>query len=313
MKRTLQKGAGNLDGILIIVFLIFVVLVTPSGKGRNSENPGFVPDTNLSSQGHGGGTGTTQTASSYRDISIGSGNAAYTYQPYEEYITIENWGDTPLDITGWQLKNGLDKRSYDRGGTLQRFSASIAVIPQAAKLLSPRGESMLQNVILGRGETAVVTTGSVGVRTPYKVVSFKENACTGYIESHEDYAFNPPLTQNCPRPSLEPGLADMDSECRTFVEQLSSCRTPEFDRLDREGEPCSNCVNGERLSSSCTKFIKEHFSYQGCVAYHSGDPDFHSGDTWRIFLGRSWEMWADKYETIELFDRFGQLVDFENY
>ena len=85
----------------------------------------------------------------------------------------------------------------------QRFSADVAVIPQAARLLSPTGQNILGDVILAQGESAVVTTGSVNVHTPYKISSFKETSCTGYLEKLPDYAFTPSLSQNCPWPSKD--------------------------------------------------------------------------------------------------------------
>lgn len=313
MKSGWQRGASNFTGVIILMVLIVIMLVSskqdpnPSGWSLTPRVSSTAGGTTISSSGSG------NTSSSYSlAISIGSGNAPYSYQPYEEYITIENRGRNPVDITGWQLKNGKDKRPYYVGATLQRFSADIAAIPQATLYLPASGTSFPQNVVLGESERAIITTGSVGVQTPYRITSFKENICTGYIESLPDYAFSPPLSQNCPRPALEPGIESLEPTCRDFIKNLSSCRTPEFNVRDNNGQPCNSCVNGTLLPSSCAAFIKEHFSYQGCLAYHGSDPNF-SGRTWRIFLLKGWEMWAKDYETIELYDRLGQLVDFNNY
>ena len=158
----------------------------------------------------------------------------------------------------------------------------------------------------------MVTTGSIGISSPYKITSFKENICTGYFESLPEYAFIPPLRQSCPRPENEPGIENLPIECRDFISTLSNCKTPVFDNVDRDGYPCSTCIKGKILSSYCAAFIKEHFSYRGCVAYHSSDKNFYL-KTWRIFLGRGWEMWAKSYETIELYNRLGELVGFKNY
>jgi hypothetical protein len=278
------KSGGNLDGILILAVIIVIMIIAPRDSSPSSGTSlfEFAPGTTVSS----------------KNVKLGGGNASYAYQPYEEYITIENYGNSAVDLTGWQLKNGKDERSYSFGGSLQRFSADVAVLP---------------TLVLGAGERAIVITGRVGVQTPYKITNFKENICTGYIEGHPDYAFTPPLTQVCPSPRNEPGIESLDRQCRRFVESLSSCRTPEFNAKDREGNPCSTCVNGEMLSSSCASYIKERFSYQGCLAYHSSDQNFSSGKTWRIFLGRGWEMWAEDYESIELFDSSGNLVDYQDY
>jgi hypothetical protein len=305
MRKTLQRGAGNLDGIVIIFVIIFILILT-SGSGDGIPVGWRVERLSTPSS-----SGTSIVSGAY-EISLGSGNAPYAYQSYEEYITIENRGRASVNITGWQLRNGKDKRPYNVGGSLQRFSADLAVIPQAALVLSPTGGSIMQDLILGGGEKAIITTGSVGVRTPYVITSFKENICTGYIDALPEYAFTPSLSRNCPRPANEPGLEALDNECRDFVKRLSACETPKFGSYIGEVEYCEDCINDKRLTSSCAAFVREHFSYQGCLAYHRGNEDF-SGKTWRVFLGRGWEMWARDYESIELFDRNGELAGFRNY
>lgn len=320
MKSRLNRGSSNLTGILIIVFILIVILTTPQ-SGENGW--GWAPGTTITSSSYTptfvsrggtytGGSATYNQSSGSGEIAIGTGNAAYSYQPYEEYITLQNNSRGSINITGWQLKNGKDERPYNVGGSLQRFSADVALIPQAAKILSPSGASILQDVILERDEQAIVTTGNFGNRYPYQITSFKENMCTGYLEDLPDYAFNPSLSRNCPRPEREPGFQNLDVQCRRFVENLSPCETPTYGGKDSRGENCPDCIEGQLLHSSCAAFVKEHFSYKGCLAYHSGDQNFY-GKTWRIFLGRGWEMWADEYESIELFDRFGRLINFQNY
>lgn len=302
MRLNLQSGKSDLEGIIIILVIIFILIISPKDDSPQSG----------SSWTLGTPAGYSSSRSNSSELILGSGNASYVYQPYEEYITIDNVGSKSVNITGWQLKNGKDKRPYAIGGQLQRFSADIAIIPQAVRLLSPTGGNILQDIVLESGEKAVITTGRIAVQTPYQIVSFKESICTGYIEGLPEYAFDPPLFRNCPDPGREPGIEALDVQCRTFVKRLSRCETPEIGEYDRDKEWCSNCVDGELLSSACTAFIKDHFSYRGCAAYHSSDKDYY-GKTWRIFIGRGWEMWAKDYETIELFNSSGELVNFTNY
>jgi hypothetical protein len=315
MKRTFQRGAGNLDAFLIIGLLIFVMLLGPtmSNTSSKSSTQDWTLGDNSYTDSNTNLTPLSPESKNYR-LSLSTGNAGYAYQSYEEYIVLENNGDQPVGITGWQLRNGKDRRVYNSGGSLQRFSSDVAIIPQATLLLSPQGTSVMSDVVLESGERAVITTGSVGVRHPYRIVSFKENICTGYLENLPDYSFQPSLSSyNCPRPELEPGVANLDVQCRKVIERLPSCATPEFELRDSNDEPCSICLEGERLSSSCAAFIKEHFSYRGCIAYHAGDSGFTHGKDWRIYLGRGWEMWAEDYEAVELFDRLGNLIISENY
>jgi hypothetical protein len=303
---------------MIIVFIIIVMLGS-GGEGIEGPGTSWIGGSTITSGSYSpSGTISSDTISSRQssggsgEVTINTGNAAYTYQSYEEYIVLDNRTRNPINITGWQLRNGKDERPYYSGSTLQRFSADVATIPQATLVLSPIGQSVNQDVILQGNERAIVTTGSVGVRSPYVVTSFKENICTGYIEALPDYAFNPGLSQNCPRPANEPGIQNLDRECRKIVENLSSCETPKIGERRPGQDYCPDCFEGKLLSSSCKAYLQEHFSYQGCLIYHRNDPKFE-GNTWRIFLGRGWEMWADEYESIELFDRFGQLINYQNY
>jgi hypothetical protein len=320
MSLKLNKGAGNLDAYLILAFLIFVLIVTPRGKdGKGFFGLNSTSTASRSSESSNRTSYSSSNSNSSRgtesgpEIDIDEGNADRAYQPYQEYIVLENDGDTAVNITGWKLRNGKDKRAYSVYGSLQRFSADVALIPQGTLLLQPKGDSLQQDIILGPNEEAIVTTGITGVRSPYRIQSFKENICTGYIEKLDDYAFQPALQNSCPDPSQEPGLDALDIPCRKFVESLSSCKTPKFDRVDEDGYACDTCLDGEVLTHACAAYIKRHFSYDGCIAYHAGDPDFSSVGRWRIFLGRGWEMWAEDYESIELFDRFDNLVSSESY
>jgi hypothetical protein len=306
----MRKGNSTAEGLLILAVVVVIMLVTYGGGLTTTSNPFRLSDNNAPSSRP---ENQSETTSSYaKNISLSAGNASYTYQSYEEYISIRNSGREPINITSWQLKNGKDRRTYELGGNNQRLAADIALIPQAALFVSPTGNNIFQNVVLQSGETAVITTGQIGSQLPYKIVSFKENMCSGYLEDLPEYTFTPPLSRNCPRPANEPGVNALDTQCRKFVERMQSCRTPKFDTRTREGDICSNCVDGELLSSSCVAFIKNHFNYGSCIANHQSNPDF-SDKTWRIFLGRSWEMWAKEYEIIELFDQLGQLVDFKTY
>ncbi len=301
------KSDGMLEGIIILIVLIIIMIITPKGTS-NIATKSPQSDTQSSSAEK----TPTPTSPYKQSISLSTGNAPYAYQSYEEYITIDNVGSGPIDITNWQLKNGKGERAYSQGGNLQYYPSDVAIIGQATSFVSPTGSNSFKDIVLQQGESAVITTGSVSNQSPYKIVSFKENICSGYLDDLPEYTFTPPLSTNCPRPKNEPGVELLDSECRTFIENMSSCRTPKFNTVDENGDICYNCVNSKPLSSSCVDFIKNHFNYSSCIANHKNDSDF-SGRTWRIFLGKGWEMWAEKYEKIELFDQLGRLVNYRSY
>jgi len=305
----MQRGNGNIEGIAILAVLLVILVIAPKGTPDSNTSSSFSSSKQTSSD-----IESTETLNSLytRSISLGAGNASRSYQAYEEYITISNSGREPITITNWYLKNAKDERPYNLGGDLRYFPADIAFIGKGTLFISPENNNVLQDIVLQAGEKAIVTTGVVGSQSPYKIVNFKENICSGYLGDMPEYKLTPALTRRCPNPEDEPGVNYLDIECRKFIDRMSSCRTPEFDTRDSDGEICYGCVDGKLLSSACTTFIKNHFNYNSCIANHKNDPKF-SGKTWRIFLGHGWEMWATEYETIKLFDQFGKLVKSRSY
>jgi hypothetical protein len=245
-------------------------------------------------------------------VSISSGNARSAYQSYLEYITLTNRSKQAMDITGWKLKSDLENRTYYINGSLQKVPGQIAYVPTGTKFISPTGASVMQDIVLNPGEKAIITTGSIGSRLPYQIVSFKENICSGYLENMPEYNFTPALSRQCPKPANEAGLENLDPDCRDFVEGLSSCKVPDFTPKNKRGGTCPSCVNKVTLSSMCYAYVKEHFSYKGCIANHKNDTNFEL-KTWRVFLGQKSEMWAKKDEVISVFDQLNKLVTSLSY
>ncbi|MDB5254463.1 MAG: seg [Parcubacteria group bacterium] len=301
--------------IILFVFIIpkhkvgpFQYLANPS-TNSNSSNNSYSSNNSGSSYTQNTSGDPRKTSANAGSITLGTGNASYSIQPYEEYITIQNYGQNSIDITGWVLKNSKGDQVYRVGSSEQVFTADTVVIPQAARIL---GDGM-EDVVLRPNETAIISTGAISNTYPYKITSFKENICTGYLGTSQYYTFSPYVGSNCVNPSSEAGIRNLDRECQDFVNSLSSCRTPEYQTVDSKGQICNGCVNGKAgLSNSCVAFIKSHFSYDSCVANHRYDANFE-GNQWRIFLGQKWELWAKDHETIYLYDRQGNLVDYKKY
>ena len=317
MAKRYQKGESLLEGLLAIGIIGFIIIAfvipgkSPSPLIRQ-DTGNYSGNSSDSTSGYYYNDNLSENSIYSRSISIGVGNASRSYQPYEEYITIENRGRDSINITGWTLKNAKDERTYELGGRIQHFPADTAVVGRGARFISPYGESVVQNIVLGPGEKAIVTTGSMAQLSPYRITSFKENVCSGYLGELRNYSFEPALRRDCPNPEIELGVRNLDTKCQNYIDRLRSCETPDYDKRDRDGEICSNCADGVQLSSSCINYLKGHYSYSGCIANHAGDPNFE-GDTWRIFLGQKWEMWANDHDIIKLFDSTGNLVDYKSY
>lgn len=322
----ISQEKGNFVEWLLIFLAVTVVifaLVVPRYRSPLTLNT-LVPQIGEST---GGGTtysgsagasgGTTISSSVSASVSISTGNAPYSIQPGEEYIVLENRGGSPVDITGWRLENGKSAKVYAVGDNEVHYASDTAIIPQGAKVLSPYGSSFIGDIILKPGERAVVVTGSPGNISPYSVVSFKENSCTGYLKEY--YKFPSGLEKSCIRPAEEPGASRFDQACEDFIDRISTCHTPKVNTwdaygktIDSRGNTCEGCIEGQSFTSVCSSFIKSHYSYPGCLANHQGDANFE-GKVWHVYLYKRFEMWVSSHETISLYDSFGRLMAVTSY
>lgn len=123
-----------------------------------------------------------------KSISLSTGNATYENEPGDEYLVIENRGNSLINITGWKFTNNKGERT--------RYPSDTATIPQGIGYISPSGFHAPQNIILRPGDQAIITTGGPGQRAPYAITSFKENKCSGLIAEIRGYQFTPPLARS---------------------------------------------------------------------------------------------------------------------
>jgi hypothetical protein len=322
MRRSYERG--NFVEWLLMFFAITVVIfvfVVPWNRLNFGINvPSIGETTNGGTVGPtpGGSVSPLKTTSSRpttsvgkAEISISTGNASYSLQPAEEYIILENRGTAPVDITGWRLENGVGSRVYAAGSNEVRYSSDTAIIPQGAKIIAPSGQSYLSDIVLKPGEKAFVVSGSPGNLSTYTLVSFKENECTSYFGN--DYRFSAGQERSCISPASEPGVRNLDIPCQNLIDTFQGCHVPTFNSVDSSGRTvtssgttCNGCIEGKTVTNICSNFISSHYNYAGCVANHAGDANFE-GKTWHIYLYRPWEMWAQKHETISLYDTAGNL------
>lgn len=314
MRKTLEKGAFVewLLSFFAISIVIFAILIP---KGVRFDISGWNQINNRESSNQDGSETRSYTSGTNsggtRTLRIERGNSKYENDPMSEYVVIENNGSNQVNITGYRLENGKSARSYAIGSQYLHYTSDVGMIPQGTKIVSPDGRSHLENIILKRGERAIIISGGPGNLTSYTLTSFKENSCTGYLD--ETYEFPRGLEKSCVRPAKEVGYSTLDTSCKRYVDQLQTCHTPKYGGRNNDNEICRDCVDGEEgLSSMCIAYVKSHFSYEGCLANHIGDKDFE-GKTWYVYLHRPWEMWANEDEKISLFDPSGVLVDSVSY
>src|SRR3989338_7160134 len=99
MKFRRQRGGGDIDGIVILAILAIIIIVTP--KNPSPPQSDITPGTSLFNTISGvnprsikGKSAPALTRAMSSSIEVGSGNAPYVYQPFEEYVTIENRGSS---------------------------------------------------------------------------------------------------------------------------------------------------------------------------------------------------------------------------
>lgn len=203
----------------------------------------------------------------------------------KEYLVIRSRSNNKQDITitGWTIE------SFVTGEESRIPSGTYLAYPDALN----RGEA----ITLTPGEEAIVVTGDSPIGT-----SFHENLCTGYFT--ESNTFYPNISRSCPSPLKDMerfgNIALDDDRCYAYVKTLSSCRLPALDPNDAD------------IGNRCETFVKNAFSYEGCVEYHYGDPYFSRGD-WRIYLEESDTLWRREREIIRLLDQNGKTVDVVEY
>jgi len=204
--------------------------------------------------------------------------------PNQEYIVLyaNSANPEPINLSGWQLRSPMTGRGAVIGGAVE-----IPILG-VAPTLGP--------VMLSPGDVVVITTG----RSPVGA-SFRESMCSGYF-SHFQY-FTPPFAQGCPLPQNELNYYSdpvdaQDLQCRQTVAQL---------------QPCQVVISAPPgVTSSCSDFITQRFTYNGCVAAHRNDQNF-LGARWRVYLGQSGELWDNTSDVVALLDATGRLVTAASY
>ncbi|RJQ32021.1 hypothetical protein C4572_01625 [Candidatus Parcubacteria bacterium] len=203
--------------------------------------------------------------------------------PKKEYIELraEKKNTESVRITNWKIKgrNGLDM-TVGKGAIY--YYADLTSQPQ-------------EDIFLKPGERAIIMTGASPLGTNFKI-----NKCLGYLSQF--HSFNPKISVKCPSlrdKEIPPNLRN-DDQCLDYIEDSRSCQT------------VLSIPSKEKLSSSCQEFIIENSNYKNCAETYKSDSDFYYPE-WRIYLGRSEELWKKKRETITLTDENNNIVDSISY
>ena len=209
--------------------------------------------------------------------------------PSKEYIrlTTSTKSGEVVDITGWYLKS-------------ERTSNWVS-IGQASVLPYPYTSSNHQDIILERGDRVFLVKGFSPIG-----ISFRTNVCTGYFE--ENRTFYPALPRECPRAKDEPLPEfsldlDREDECLKLIDRIPRCTT-------RDSEYIRDLP--DTVSQSCKTYIATEVNYNSCVDNHIGDGNF-AGKEYYYYFKVFGPLWRRNYETINLHDTNGLIVDTISY
>lgn len=287
-----------------IFILLFVVWVASGGPSRpiSFAGPYLSPihTTGATAQPYGdptkfssinssvtvgaGGVSVANTAPAAGAVTLSRDTSgAASSDPDEEYVivSVSAGASGTISTAGWKL--------------MSRETGEGALFPQGTEVPRSGRVNVLSPIVLHPGDQAIVATG----RSPVGI-SFRENACTGYFEEHQD--FHPALSMSCPTPSQEYATfyegSDRNDACLSYVRSIPYCGTETRSSTD--------------VPNSCESFVDEHLNYNGCADAHAKDAGF-LGTTWRIFLGSRSELWKRSRETIVLLDAQNKVIDSLSY
>lgn len=223
--------------------------------------------------------GPTERSPFRGQISIERTYGVFATNPQHEYLVIRagTGNARGVTVTGWSLRSTITGRS--------------AEITDGVPVFIPNQADAKSVITLRPGDEAILTTG----RSPVGV-SFRDNMCTGYLTQFQDLTPEPSFS--CPLPVEEADAAypgyGLDNACYSFLQSISQCHI--------------TLTFPEDLGSTCRSFVENRLTYQGCVVAHRHEPDFLT-NTWRVYLGRSAELWKSERDVITLLDQDGKLVD----
>lgn len=212
-------------------------------------------------------------------VEISSVSKAGTPDAYVKLSAASDISGT-IKITGWKLRSTATGYEQIIGGAASPpypfvFAESPILLPKLGKIVISQRPSPIN-------------------------VSFRVNKCTGYFEEDED--FSPALEKICPAPKDDrPAYTNsFEVACIDYIKNLSRCEVP-----DENDFP-------NTLNYGCRQYLLTEINYNKCVEKHINDPDFFKPE-WRVFPPWEMSIWRSKYETIELLDSLGKVVDTYSY
>ncbi len=280
---------------IIIICLIFTVLIyggVKSAKYLPSTSPtnsALTPEQKLAA---------LQTQASGLKAQVDAQTEAKKASIYKGLVSlnISRGADASHEYAILRVASGAKANILVTGWKIASLSSGASVtIPKGTQLYFTDSQNVENNIVLGPGQTAYVSTGLSPNGT-----SFQINKCSGYLTQFGNYV--PGINASCPLARNEdlskiPKYVSND-KCFDYIDSYPSCKV-QTDPLPVTWSP------------ECKNFIM-NLSYSSCIAGHKNDKDFYQPE-WRIYLKRSQTLWKTEREHIVLYDLNGKIVDEVSY
>jgi len=300
------------DGLWFLMVIVIMFALWLSG-GMVREEAGSIPNALVGEEGllsigdansrdderARAGVAETVNSSLYSaNVRLNLGNIRSVSYPEDQYIYISNrgWRATePVYVGGWTLENGSLSSAKNKKRIVLPASAIEYYNPYS---LTGNVKSPLA---LYQGDSLIVSVGQRPAGRKLKLEpNFKENICMGYLENLSGLDFLPRLDVRCPS---ELDFVDRDEvrdECYSLVRRIPRCSAPKV---------VNDCVNDYcEVPASCRRLVKEIFGYEKCFNERKNQENF-LGDTWRVYLGYSGNIFRKSNGYLALYDSQGLLVD----
>lgn len=218
-----------------------------------------------------------RVSSHYGDVEID--DVSYDEDDFkDDYLILENNSDELINIGGWTIETNNE----------------TVIIPQAVhKLKHPFSINTPSDIELAPDDEVIISS-NISLQGD----NFRVNKCAGYLDQYE--WLEPSLDKDCPELD-ESEYSHLKSACREFIDDLDRCEIPDYSDNYEIG-----------FDSECTNFLNDKFNYKQCYEDHKQEADFF-GDEWRVFLGKSIDIFNNNSDTLILRDKSGLLVDKYSY
>ncbi len=191
-----------------------------------------------------------------------------------------------ISITGWKIQG--------KAGSFQ--------VPLGIERINPFSS-------LDAGDPIKVqTAGTVylsSARGPFGLgKNFKPNACMGYLKSSYTFTLAVPSSCSLDKPKEEDFLYFLQP-CQDFIFKkinFSSCTFPDY----------SQDIT-VKADTQCTTYLADlatGFTYNSCFLRHGDETGFTTNE-WHVYMNIN--LLTQKFDTIELLDQNGLVVDQEKY